>query len=212
MKRARIVIVLVVLVLGCLSFALFHSSEPRYEGRTLSNWLDEAVAVINPTLARPHFGSRPAEDEATAWKSAGDAVRHIGTNAIPFLLKWTNVKDSSAKAQISDWFSRHPWFHIRIRRAYHYHVMASVGFRLLGSEARLAWPTLVQWTTDSDKERRYWATRCLLESKPDRRTVLPVLLQGVHDPDDVVRNQAELALADLHRNDNQTAPDQSKQK
>ena len=43
MKRIRLICFLVaVIVLGGLAFAIFRAREPRYEGRTLTEWIEGA--------------------------------------------------------------------------------------------------------------------------------------------------------------------------
>jgi hypothetical protein len=73
--------VLIVLALGvCIGIPPLLlraiSNEPRYEGRTLSKWLSMYVKD-------QHVLARDQQRE-----KVDDAVRHIGTNAIPFLLRW----------------------------------------------------------------------------------------------------------------------------
>lgn len=188
MKRARIVIVLVVLVLGCLSFALFHSREPRYEGRKLSDWL--GTQVIGDMRRGPE-----------QWQETNRAVERIGTNAIPFLLKWVLLKDTPAKQKTIAWLDQHPSFHIRIEPAYYYHAMAHLGFRLLGNDAKAARPALIGWTSDADPERRFWALRCLVATKPDRETIIPVLRRAIYDPTEPIQMEVASAIGQLHLED-----------
>ena len=62
-----------VIILGVVLPILNRESEPSYNGRTLSEWLK---------LSRRPAVSEGFPGEATL------AVRSIGTNALPFLLKW----------------------------------------------------------------------------------------------------------------------------
>ena len=59
------------MVLGLIWFTCASNREPRYNGRSLSQWLDLCAATSDPS------------------QEAADAVRHIGTNAVPFLVTWT---------------------------------------------------------------------------------------------------------------------------
>jgi hypothetical protein len=63
-----------VVVTICTTALITHHWEPRYKGRTLSYWLERSGnnAVLD----------RPPDQEATT------AIRTIGTNALPFLLRW----------------------------------------------------------------------------------------------------------------------------
>jgi hypothetical protein len=204
MKRARIVIVLVlVVVLGCLMICIFRSNEPCYQGRPLSKWLEEGGAALNPSLRV--FENEPQMDPGKALQSAREAVDHIGTNAIPFLLKWAHVKNSPFKTKMADWFARHPSFHVRIWRTYYYHVMADVGFIFLGDKAKPAWPTLIQWTSDTDPERRYLALCYLMVTRPDRATILPVLQRALQDPYKPIRLEAADGIHYLELQDTESA-------
>jgi HEAT repeat protein len=72
-RRGTVVVVTIsVLLVAALVFALRGSEqEPRFEGRTLSSWL----------LRRdPHLRTLTLDQE--------QAIRTMGTNALPFLLKW----------------------------------------------------------------------------------------------------------------------------
>ena len=69
------------------------------------------------------------------------------------------------------------------------------GFGILGSDAKPAWPALIQWTSSPDFYLRYFAFTCLSKSRPDEATFLPVLLRLIHDPD---RNIQEAAARVLH--------------
>jgi hypothetical protein len=66
-------------VVGSLSF----HPEPRYKGRSLTEWL---------SLSRPQMTDGFGYPELTP--AAVDAVRHIGTNGIPFYLRWIRWEPS----------------------------------------------------------------------------------------------------------------------
>ncbi len=84
MRKRRVLLgalfLAVAVVVGVL-LALVGSMEPSYGGKRLSEWVEDIGLAYQAGQAgvRPHDGG-----VATAL----DAVQHIGTNAIPFLLKW----------------------------------------------------------------------------------------------------------------------------
>lgn len=51
-----------------------RTNEPKYNGKTLTQWLEIS--------ASRRYDKR--------WPQAEDAVRHIGTNALPWLVKWAH--------------------------------------------------------------------------------------------------------------------------
>jgi hypothetical protein len=83
-KRLRIAIgLLLASVLGLIVWQASDPPEPIFEGRRLMIWLDHHVASSG---ARPPYNS-------PGWKKADEALRTIGTNAIPTLLKMIRAKD-----------------------------------------------------------------------------------------------------------------------
>src|SRR6478736_3856380 len=70
-------------VVGSLLWRACGPREPVFEGRALTSWLDHHVAS---SAASPPFGS-------PGWKKADEAIRRIGTNAIPTLLAMIRAKE-----------------------------------------------------------------------------------------------------------------------
>jgi hypothetical protein len=72
-RRGVLVIVAACILVGIGVVEFWPSdNEPKYDGKTLSQWLE---------ISR----SRRYDDR---WAQAEDAVRHIGTNGLPWLIKW----------------------------------------------------------------------------------------------------------------------------
>jgi hypothetical protein len=125
------------MIAGALLLWIFlasHEHEPSYEGRTLSQWLtayyhDQSVA------------------EAT------NAVHHIGTNALPFLVKWISYKIPSWRTGPID----HLMQNSGTLRAY----AALGGFEILGPEGGPAAPALNNVLGDWDKKSRATVERAL---------------------------------------------------
>ena len=57
--------------------------EPVYEGKSLSQWLENHTAS---SAANPPYGS-------PGWHKANDALRAIGSNSVPTLLKMISAKN-----------------------------------------------------------------------------------------------------------------------
>jgi hypothetical protein len=102
--------------------------EPEYKGKKLSEWLD------------PSADGRPEN---------GEAVRAIGTNGVPFLLKWIEYKDARWRQKIQVIYAGHPgWMgctfavkHFSLER-WKKEQMAQSGFAMLGEQARESVPEL----------------------------------------------------------------------
>src|SRR2546423_743458 len=71
-KRRIYLIVIAVGVFVGLGVAFIPSREPSYEGKRLSEWVEELDRT----------------DSVTREREAVEAIRHIGTNALPYLVKW----------------------------------------------------------------------------------------------------------------------------
>ncbi len=196
MKRIRLItIVVAVIVLGGLAFAIFRAREPRYQGRTLTEWIHEGA------IARGKFSKKPGNDPAhpineTDWQVATNAIQQMAPDAIPVLLTWAQAEDSPVEQKAIDWLDEHPTFHLRIKSAAHQRVVAIIGFSLLGNAAKPAWPVLIQWTYSTNIDRLGSALDCLQSSHANKEMLLPVLLRLIHDPDTLVRASASLRFVD----------------
>lgn len=204
-KLMRLIGVAVVVVLFCgLAASIYlRLREPRYEGRTLTEWVysDRSAFFQEPYPYAFHPETDPV------WEAAGHAVKQMAPDAIPLLLKWVQAEDSPLKSKVNDWLYKIPYIHAKIKDEDDYHFLACRGFWLLGSEAKPAWPILIRWTdpTDPDRARRHWALRCLVQSRPDKETLLPVLLRLIHDPDQSLKENASRTLHYLYPRDAEPA-------
>ena len=88
-RRRRIVIVLALSVLVSIGAVAFWPSdnEPKYNGKTLTEWLEIS--------ASRRYDNR--------WPQAEDAVRHIGTNALPWLTKWISYNRPTWQDKTAQW-------------------------------------------------------------------------------------------------------------
>src|SRR5271165_6385675 len=81
--------ILVLLALGCFStFIVSRPTEPAYQGKALRYWLK---------------GYRVAAEEwnESTPQKADEAVRHLGTNAIPTLLTMLRARDSASDVKLN---------------------------------------------------------------------------------------------------------------
>jgi hypothetical protein len=130
-------------VLGLVAFILSMNSEPAYEGRPLSFWLDQFTASQNPAeRAR-----------------AAVAIRQLGTNALPELLAMLGKRDSKARQAVLAVMQRQSIFHVR--SAEEYHLLARNGFCVLGGVASPAEPALAKLGQDEDPDISDRATEAL---------------------------------------------------
>src|SRR6476646_5792143 len=86
MRRRSILFALGTLLASIVTFTLWQNwgrREPVFEGRTLYSWLDRHVpgSGVNPPYNSP------------GWLKADNALRQIGSNGIPTLLRMMQAKD-----------------------------------------------------------------------------------------------------------------------
>jgi hypothetical protein len=122
----------VLTVLGCAAIAivttrLAHRDEgPIFHGRPLSYWL---------TLEQTHLRIEDADE----------AVRHIGTNALPFLLKWIRYEPPPWRAKVlraTPQFLEGPVWHVTTSQHQLLAAASANAFRVLGTNAAGAVPEL----------------------------------------------------------------------
>ena len=112
--------------------SVIRPNEPSYQGKKLSRWLDELPDLVH------------SEFNADAQIPAKEALQHMGTNAIPFLLNRIQAQDSGLKLKAIVWAERHDVSALRLKRAEFRREEAAKGFRLLGPKAMPAIPALVK--------------------------------------------------------------------
>jgi HEAT repeat protein len=191
--RKRLAIAVAVLVFAALVATVWHSRpppEPVYQGRPLSDWLDDYIHAV------PVGYSAYAAAEA-AQRPARTAVRTIGTNAIPFLLDMVRRPDDSrlrlllrkANSMI------HGRFHIP--SAWQVRNEGIAGFKALGAEASNAVPALIQ-IHEENPAFRYPVACCLGAIGPPAEDSIPILLSDITNSDGGTRYWAAYALGQIH--------------
>jgi HEAT repeat protein len=169
----------------CLVAIWPSEREPQYNGKKLSEWL----ALQN---------DRPEEADV--------AVRAIGTNALPILIKWAEFQVPVWRLRLLKLYPKFPSLFFRssiVRfiandkqqvRAYN----SVFGFQVLGTNASSAAPELVRFLTDKRNQGRETAALALAYvGGPDS---LPALLAAVQDKTTPDMQRALVARAISHLN------------
>jgi hypothetical protein len=184
-RRLRIILTMVAAMVSiAICVGIYYAMEPKYEGRTLSEWTDD---VVRNAWVR----DRDRDDK---WTAARSAVGYIGTDAIPFLSRWSVARDSAIKEKVISWLRAHKSFRMRLRTARERRLEAYYGFLLVGDKGKSASPLFVTWTKDADASRRWWGLHCLENCDADKETLRPVLLRLIHDGDKDVHSYATKVL------------------
>src|SRR5882672_6888759 len=91
MRRRAVYLMLAVLVVGGVLVGVFarREREPEYGGKRLSEWVD-------PTYWGEYRFSQGNSIQGMPSEVA-DAIRHTGTNAVPYLLSWIRYEPPAWK-------------------------------------------------------------------------------------------------------------------
>jgi HEAT repeat protein len=177
-KRRRIFWIL----LGCGVFAVALAllwpgeREPRYQANSLSEWLlYERPYSARPTDPNPQF----------------DAIRQIGTNAIPWLLKWVRYEPPTWRKELETLAAKRG-FKLEDPKAERVDA-ALFGFLILGRQASPAIPELTAMMNDPAFPNIAWyAAMALGDIGPE---ALPSLLAVLTNRQVMVRRQALVSIA-----------------
>jgi len=135
--RRAVVAVLSALVVVMLVFLWWGSQrEPRFKGKSLSAWLAED--------ARRPVG--PWGVSVTVIDTKLEAVRAMGTNALPFLVKWMQYESPPWRVRLTSIAPRVPkrlWFLFKDKRADRA-ALSLTCLQILGPDVSTAMPELVR--------------------------------------------------------------------
>ncbi|MDB6067256.1 MAG: repeat protein [Pedosphaera sp.] len=211
-KRKILLPVLGIVAVGVLAWLLFREPpEPVYQGKPLSVWLKS-------------FDMGNSKEDADV---AADAVRHIGTKALPKLLGMISSKDRNSRWEsVLSWINgRQSVVHAPVQIGLIRRMRAVSAFHALGASAKPAvpglaqvlfkdpgneeasaamvvigpeaMPAVMQGVTNSDPKIREVAVKTLGGMSFDANTVVPVLIKSLKDGSGEVRFSAALSLGNF---------------
>lgn len=181
-RRLRITFLALLLVgIGLATWFVLDSREPKYQDRTLSEWLREV--------------ERRQNSSTNDWKEAADAVRQIGPKALPFLIRKIKAHDPDWKIEAVDTMRMALNWDLNESLAAVHHQRAMLGFHILGRDAEPAIPKLAALAMGSDIEAGSTAFAALTEIGGPK--VIPPLLQALTNGNKMLRSHAALALGSL---------------
>ena len=138
-KRKVYLLLLAGAVLAPVLVVVFsREREPEYAGKRLSEWVEIYAATGTVVSAQ------------TQKEDAANAIRHIGTRAPPFLLKWMQYEPAPWKSRLCDEVNRRLKLSLpladerKTRRA----LAAMNAFHVLGPQADRALPELTRLLND----------------------------------------------------------------
>ena len=135
MRRRRIILGSA-LAVALVALALAWPSgptEPVYQGKRLSQWIEEVGLYSTPFVAEYNSDIR---------QNALKAVRAIGTNALPWLMGEFDTPVSKWRVTVNEWVAKVRGKDAGLTKDQERRVRAYQGFLLLGSAAAPALPAL----------------------------------------------------------------------
>ncbi len=171
-------------VVTVLLFApLLRSVEPVYQGKELSEWLEEFSRV----------------GQAEINHDAENAIIGMGTNALPFLVAYLSSEDSPFQLKLELWYNSWSPIKLQFKPAADRHGPALMGLRTLGKAGKLG-PAAKPYIPEMSKllkkpDRVNDAALALLYIGPES---IRCLTDALDNTNETVRVWAALALEKLN--------------
>jgi len=190
-RRAMTIAVPAAFVVAFGWFLLIGNQKtPAYHGKPLRFWL-ECLLARNP----PPPGHTVMQD----YRTASDAIRSMGTNAIPVLLRMLRTTNSWSRIELGS--LRQPRELVRIHRipASELNAEAAFGFQCLQEKAQSAVPEIIRiYESGRSPASEQWASYALGAIGPAARLAVPSLLRGATNASAQKRKHSLIALAGMH--------------
>ena len=173
-------VISIMLMAGALVWGLTASRRVAlvYHGKALRAWMAD-------------FHEVPANREAAV------AVRHIGSNAVPTVLRMFCANDDAINARLLATLAKHRALHLTYVPTSLQHENALGGFEALGGAAESAVPRLIKMH-DALPSRHYEVTLALSYVGPAAKGAIPCLLRDLTNKDNSIRCDSLWALGRIH--------------
>src|SRR3954463_12818626 len=189
-KRSAVLIVFGLAIVSVVIFSQLRGvHEPVFEGRKLTSWLERHVPSSS---ADPPYNS-------PGWHKAEAALRQIGTNAIPTLLKMIEAKDPPPwMLNMMQWGERHRVIRRRYRWANERNEEAEYAFSVLKTNGAQAVPELIRiYQRNASPSSQRCAALALGHFGHAAEAAVPVLIRNFGHTDRQVRFYAVSAVMSI---------------
>lgn len=173
-KQPAISCVVVTVILAGFAWLVLRPHELAFEGQPLSGVLQDLYAkgrYVNYSSGAWGLYPGPAKLQAER------AVRTLGTNALPLLLRWAGTGFSGFRNVVGIMARNPPFDYLHLPPQEGKHELAAWAFKLLGPDARPAVPALVRLLHAREPEVRISAAACLAGIGPAAREAVPDLIK-----------------------------------
>ena len=182
-RRILLLLALVAVVAVLVLFWPRGPKEPVYQGKRLTEWIQQAQW---PTR---RFPTQPERERADA---ARQAIKAIGTNALPYLVSEFVRPESKWRTSFNRWASKHPSIRFRFADFDTRVLAAANGLGILGRDAAPALPTLAEYLGDS----RMGFTAAMAMGKAEDLAI-PYFLKAIASGDSLAAENAGKVIANL---------------
>jgi hypothetical protein len=195
MKRLRRIILLIalfvtLLLAGLLTWNLILNREPRYQDRTLTQWLEDYDNLSSGTLMETN--------DLAMLQTSTNALKQIGTNAIPFLLKKLSGRENAIEQRLKQWMGETQLNRLHLADHDRQRALGLDGFEVLGKEAVSAVPSLLLLTQEPYPGIRFAALESLRAINTESDTILSILRQTIHAVDKKAQRGSAEVLIELY--------------
>ena len=189
MRRRAWTFGLIPFVLMAAAALFFHLCvEPEYDGRKLSDWLQQ----YSPDTQR----KAPSEEGRARRREAAEAVRHLGPKALPWLIRWSERGPPTpiSKTRVMLWIGglKPQYLNAACRREKLTtdKWCTQVGLGLRGLE-------ILAEDSNGPADLRCASVLALGELREAALETAPTVIRALSDPDAAVRNAATNALMQI---------------
>lgn len=188
-----VLILLAVAGVGLTTWLVLRTDEPIYQGKPLTVWLKEYCADHDAYLVAHGLHADPRAEKDFR-SDALLAIRAIGTNGLPMLLRMAQAKDHPIKARILKALRGSSIFSTSFVSAEDHRKMACIGFYVLGHLGQGAVQDLLPLLSQPDIELKLTAADCLGNIGPPAKAAVPLLLRLLDHTNRIVRWDATANL------------------
>jgi HEAT repeat protein len=144
MRTRRIIGIVFVVVVMVVAFNRLIPREPEYQGRPLTSWLKKfGDGDTNNSLTWERW-----PDLTPAQMEAAEAIRQMGTNSLPYLLRALTNQDSKLKLIVMSVLHKQSRFKVPVPMADEDRRRAALALHALGPMAKPAIPELTRYLND----------------------------------------------------------------
>ena len=202
MKSRRVVApAFLIAIFGGLIWLVLSQHELEYQGKPLRYWANQ--------YGSNHWTAPNNELD----KQAEMAIRSIGTNAIPSLLKMMATTESPIRLKVTGAMPKKCLGLLHIdgpleyrNKIYEYQSLGAYGLIALGEDARTAVPALIGLLGNKNPNVRYHAVFALRCLGPIASSALPDLIKCLDDSELTVRSDAVTSMGTIGRQPEKVVP------